>query len=72
MSDLKECPFCGSEAQLDDCRTIWRIVCTNDKCEALVSGERAPEPTKETIDSIDWDYFEATAVNRWNNRNSHL
>ncbi len=65
---LKDCPFCGSKAKLDDCRTIWRVCCTNDSCEALVLGERAPEPDEETVDTIDWGYFESTAINRWNNR----
>ena len=67
MCKLKLCPFCGGEAQLDDCRTIWRVCCKS--CDALVLGERAPEPdSDEHAESIDWDHFEKTAVDAWNKR----
>lgn len=67
--DLRLCPFCGGEAILDDCRTIWRVTCSNDKCDAVMLGERAPEPEDDAhCDSIDWAYFEQTAIDRWNRR----
>lgn len=66
---LKNCPFCGSKAQLDDCRTIWRVICTNEKCEGMMLGERAPEPENdEDAEQIDWDYYRNTAIDRWNKR----
>jgi hypothetical protein len=64
---LLPCPFCGGEAKLDDCRTIWRVCCTN--CEGLILGERAPEPEDdEHCNIIDWDYYMNTAINAWNKR----
>lgn len=67
MYQLKQCPHCGADAKLDDCRTIWRVECT--KCDALFLGGRAPEPESEKhCESIDWDYFKQTAIDGWNNR----
>ena len=64
---LLPCPFCGGKAKIDDCRTIFRICCT--KCDGLILGERAPEPENdEHCASIDWDYYEKTAVDAWNKR----
>lgn len=63
------CPFCGSEAKLDDCRLIWRVCCT--ECDGLILGERAPEPESEKHESeIDWDYYKKTAISAWNKRAS--
>lgn len=67
MCKLKQCPFCGGEAQLDDLRLIWRIEYV--KCGAIFLGERANEPeSEEECDSIDWDYYKNTAIDGWNNR----
>ena len=64
---LKRCPFCGGKAKLDDCRTIWRVVC--EDCGSLTLGDRAPEPENdEHCDKIDWDHYEKTAIDRWNSR----
>ena len=66
---LAECPHCGSEAKMDDCRTIFRVVCTSSTCGALVLGERAPEPEDgDEYPEGYWERFEQTAVDRWNSR----
>ena len=65
--ELLPCPFCGSGAQLDDCRTIWRVVCTG--CGALVLGERAPEPESDAdAEAYDWGRVRQTAITLWNAR----
>lgn len=71
MSDdaLKECPHCGSPAQLEDCRTIWRAICTSAACGALVLGDRAPEPEDgDEYPAGYWEAFEKSAIDRWNAR----
>ena len=61
------CPFCGSEAKLDDLRLMWRACCTS--CDALILGERAPELGSEKHEAeIDWNYYKNTAINAWNKR----
>lgn len=68
-ADLKECPHCGSQAQLDDCRTIWRVICTSATCGALVLGDRAPEPEDgDEYPAGYWEAFEKSAIDRWNAR----
>lgn len=67
MSDLKPCPFCGGEAEILDYRTIFSVECKT--CLASVNGDRAPEPeSDEHCESIDWEGYKKTAVDRWNNR----
>jgi len=65
MDELKPCPFCGGEATIKDHRTIWVVNCTN--CDAVMLGERAPEPETEMPDDY-WLYFEETAIKAWNTR----
>lgn len=69
MIELKPCPFCGSEAKLDDCRTAWAVRCTSLSCWACVIGERAPEPEENEIYPEGyWERYEQTAADRWNKR----
>lgn len=64
---LKECPFCGSAAMLEDHRTIWRVACASLECGAQVLGDRAPEP--DGSESIAyWADLQDTAIDRWNAR----
>lgn len=65
--NLNECPHCGSPAALDDCRTIWRVICTSAACGALVLGDRAPEPDGEMGEAY-WNGIKQTAIDRWNAR----
>jgi len=65
VNDLKPCPFCGSSARLEDCRTVWAVRCNG--CFACVLGERAPEPEQEMPDDY-WSSFRQSAVAAWNTR----
>lgn len=67
MKELESCPFCGGDAKLDYCRTIWKVCCTN--CDALVLGESTPDHESEDHErTIGWDYYANTAVEAWNKR----
>ena len=65
MSVLKPCPFCGSEAILEDERLQWVVRCSS--CSACVLGDRAPEPEQELPESY-WEPFRQSAVDCWNRR----
>lgn len=62
---LSPCPFCGSEATLDDERLLWVVHCSS--CGACVLGDRAPEPEEELPESY-WEPFRQSAVDNWNRR----
>ena len=62
---LVPCPFCGSEATLNDHRLLWVVCCSS--CSACVMGDRAPEPEEELPESY-WEPFRQSAVDRWNRR----
>ena len=64
---LKECPFCGSVAELEDHRTVWAVKCTSAACATIMLGDRAPEPDGEMGDAY-WAAYKQTAVDRWNAR----
>lgn len=79
-SKLLPCPFCNSEATLENHRLIWCVRCS--KCSACVLGERAPEPhgdgessdevqdaqAQKMSEATDWAHYEKTAIDAWNNR----
>ena len=62
---LLPCPFCGSEAILEDERLQWVVRCSS--CSACVLGDRAPEPEQELPESY-WEPFRQSAVDCWNRR----
>ena len=64
---LKECPFCGSPAELEDHRTVWAVKCTSAACATIMLGDRAPEPDGEMGDAY-WNGIKQTAIDRWNAR----
>lgn len=65
---LKKCPFCGSEAKLEDHRTIWVVRCV--KCEACVLGDRIDEEDidSNTLTNADYLEYEQSAIIKWNTR----
>lgn len=65
---LLPCPFCGSEASLEDERLLWVVRCSG--CGACVLGDRAPEPEQELPESY-WEPLRQSAVDRWNCRSTH-
>ena len=65
LERLAPCPFCGSEASLEDERLQWVVRCSS--CCACVLGDRAPEPEQELPESY-WAPFRQSAVDRWNCR----
>jgi hypothetical protein len=65
LERLLPCPFCGSEASLEDERLRWVVRCSS--CSACVLGDRAPEPEQELPESY-WEPFRQSAVDRWNCR----
>lgn len=64
---LKECPHCGSAAELEDHRTVWAVKCTSTACATIMLGERAPEPDGE-MGIAYWEGIKQTAIDRWNAR----
>jgi hypothetical protein len=62
---LLPCPFCGSEAILEDERLLWVVRCSS--CCVCVLGDRAPEPEQELPESY-WAPFRQSAVDLWNRR----
>ena len=62
--ELLPCPFCGSQAELEDHRTIWAVRCV---CGCCVLGERAPEPEADMPLEY-WSHFEKSAIDAWNRR----
>jgi len=63
---LKNCPFCGSDAELEDHRTIWAVRCK--KCEACVLGDRIDEEDLEIFTENDYLKYEQSAIIKWNKR----
>ena len=61
------CPFCGSEASLEDKRLLWVVRCSG--CGACVLGDRAPEPEQELPESY-WEPLRQSAVDCWNQRSA--
>jgi guanylate kinase len=62
---IKPCPFCGGEANVEDHRLVWSIICSN--CGACVLGDRAPEPETDLPDSY-CESIRQSAITRWNHR----
>jgi len=67
--DILPCPFCGSDPDIIDDRTIWVIQCCH--CSATISGDRAPEPTGEETEEY-WLGYQQTAIERWNRRTNDI
>ena len=66
MTELRDCPFCGGEAEAEDYRLFFAVKCS---CSACILGDRVSEPeTDEEAESIDWDAVRQTAIDRWNGR----
>ena len=65
--ELKPCAHCGEKAELIDDRLGWYVSCGG--CGSTVMGERALEPeTQEDSNQTDWDYYEQSAIQKWNKR----
>lgn len=59
MSELKPCPFCGGEAELQDDisredRMFYRAVCSDIECQGHYCN--------------DWSMMQGMAIDRWNTR----
>ena len=64
--ELKNCPLCGGEAELEDHRLVWSVNCKS--CDVSFYGDRAEEPEHDNHTNEYWKHYIDSAIKSWNTR----
>lgn len=67
MEELKPCPFCGGEADIDKYGWGWNVRCLDPKCHFHIVPMPAHETEKEAIEAWNTRY-ESTCTNTYDGR----